>query len=265
MIRRDEKDGYFLISQLAHARLAAAIAAAVGNEKFAAPLPRGQVLRAIELHDEGWSPQDEAPTVNQIGQPTDVFEMPLEAALPIWAASTDCAMAADPYAGLLVSLHGLALSQRAKPRANAPRSETFAMIKFQHAQIEIQESLRAKLGMRLDLPLMNGLADPGAAEEEDLLRANFRLLEFADLMSLNLCYGECRFPTLELGQSHLRAHSKGSGVFFLEPWPFKEDVLELEVKGKRLARRKYGIDDDLRPAWSEAVAMAEPVSLVRRW
>lgn len=264
MIRRDEKDGFFLISQPAHARLAAAIAAAVGNEKFAAPLPRGQVLKAVELHDEGWSLQDEAPTVNPKGMPTDVFEMPLEAALPIWAASTDCAKAADPYAGLLVSLHGLALSQRAKPRENAPRSEIFAQIKFQHAQIEIQESLRAKLGMRLDLPLMNGLADPGAAEEEDLLRDNFHLLEFADQMSLNLCYGECRFPTLELGKSHLRAQSKGSGVFFLEPWPFKEDVLELEIKGKRLPHRKNWTNEYLRQAWKESSESAEQFSLIRR-
>ena len=116
MIRRDEANEFLLISQIAHARLAATLAAAVGNDKFAAPLPRGPVLKAVELHDEGWPLHDQSPTINARGEPTDVFEMALETALAIWSASTERAAAADPYAGLMVSLHGLSLSHRAKPR-----------------------------------------------------------------------------------------------------------------------------------------------------
>jgi uncharacterized protein DUF3891 len=157
MIRRDEPDGAFLITQIAHARLAVTLAAAVGNENFFTPLPREPVLTAVMVHDDGWRLHDDAPTIDEAGRATDAFEMPLETSLRIWSASTTEAAAAGPYAGLLVALHGLALAGYVKPLVDRPRAETFALIKFQHAQIEIQESLRRRLGLRLDLPLNNGL------------------------------------------------------------------------------------------------------------
>src|ERR1700690_4327240 len=106
MIRRRDADGILLIRQTDHAHLAAELAAAIGNEQFAPAMPREAVLQAVELHDAGWTMHDDRPTMNARGEPTDVFEMPPAEALAIWSASTQAAAAVDPYAGLLVSLHG---------------------------------------------------------------------------------------------------------------------------------------------------------------
>jgi hypothetical protein len=118
--------------------------------------------------------------------------------------------------------------------------------------------------MRLDIPLMNGLADPGMAPDEDLLIRNFRLLEFADQMSLNLCFAAPRFATIELGTSQLRIEKKGSGVFSIEPWPFNQDVLELEIKGKRLPKRKFAGSTELQEMFNSEPESTERISVVKR-
>jgi Protein of unknown function (DUF3891) len=235
MIRRHARNSFLLITQMAHAHLAAELAAHVGNDCFAAPLPRGQVLQAIELHDAGWPRFDDAPTLNARDEPTDTFEMPLETVLNIWSHSTQLAAADDPYAGLLVSLHGLGLSLRAKVDPG-PGRPFFAMMKFQQEQIEIQEQLRRTLGLRVDQPLRQGLAEPGRSAEEDLLLCNFGLLEFADQLSLNLCYDTCRFPALEdffprPGERPitLAVRRDDAGWFTVDPWPFDRDTLQFRL------------------------------------
>ena len=67
--------------------------------------------------------------------------------------------AKDPYAGLLTSLHVLALSVMVIDQAPETSNDSwslenpatrFAVVKFQHKQIELQEQLRQKLGLRSD-------------------------------------------------------------------------------------------------------------------
>jgi hypothetical protein len=258
MIRRRTADGILLIRQTDHARLAAELAAAVGNEKFAPPLPRAAVLQAIELHDCGWPLHDDRPTTNSRGEPTDVFEMPPAEALAIWTASTQKASEIDPYVGLLVSLHGMALSLHIKPEKSRERSDIFSLIKFQHAQIELQEEFRRQLGMSNDLPLHNGLADFGSTPEEDLLRSNFSLLQFTDQLSLNLCFDECRFADVELfaqpGEQprRLAVERRKDGAFSVEPWPFDRAALNLTVPARKIPYRRYASQEDLRSALSIA-------------
>src|ERR1700722_2269479 len=162
MICRAAGDELVLVTQTAHARLAADLGAEMGNGQFGSPLPRQPVLDAISSHDSGWPAHDDAPTINPSGRPAHALEMPLEIMLPIWSASTDLALAKNPYAGLLVSLHGLSLSARAHPEP-ANMALLFALNKFQHRQIELQEELRQRLGMRINRPLRFGLAEAGVA------------------------------------------------------------------------------------------------------
>ena len=54
MIRRQDKNNWLLIDQVSHARIAADLARAWGNENDVAPLPMlKQLLAAIRWHDEG--------------------------------------------------------------------------------------------------------------------------------------------------------------------------------------------------------------------
>jgi hypothetical protein len=263
MIRRRTADGILLIRQTDHARLAAELAAAVGNDKFPSPLPRAPVLKAIELHDCGWPLHDDQPTINSRGEPADVFEMPPAMALAIWTASTQKAAEIDPYVALLVSLHGMALSLHIKPEKERQRSDIFSLIKFQHAQIELQEQFRRQLGMSNDLPLQNGLADPGTTPDEDLLRRNFSLLQFADQLSLNLCFDECRFADIEL-QSRLTVQRGRDGTFSQAPWPFDRPALQLTMPARRIANRRYADNEDLRRALAAAESVMLPINVAKR-
>jgi hypothetical protein len=259
MIRRRTDGSFFLITQNAHAALAAELAGHIGNAEFAALAPRDTVLSAVKLHDAGWPVHDDAPTINAAGLPTDVFEMPATAALSIWSRSTQLAAAAGgPYAGLLVSLHGLALSLLIKPAAT-DTAATFALIKFQHRQIETQEEFRRELGLRTDQPLRHGLAEPGRSAEEDLLLFNFRLLQLCDQLSLNLCYEYVRLPVSEgimprPGEEPVTVlmSRDASGGVEVDPWPFDAALIELSVPARRVPARIYRDDEELRGKMAKA-------------
>jgi len=170
---------------------------------------------------------------------------------------------------LLVSLHGIALSQYVRPAPVHSQKENFALIKFQHAQIEIQESLRQQLAMRIDIPTRNGLAEAGGKVEEDLLLRNFRLLEFADQLSLNLCLDQCRFADVGLipqpgaAAIKLTVWRREAGCFVVEPWPFDRPELQLTLAAARIADRKYANDQDLRRALADAQENVLPITLRR--
>src|SRR5436190_20287937 len=110
MIRRQVGDEFWLFAQHDHALLSGRLAEQFGNERFAVSAQRESVIRGVSLHDSGWPLHDEQPTLNKEDQPLDVFESPPHVGLTVWAESSRRATAADPYAGLLVSLHGLSLS-----------------------------------------------------------------------------------------------------------------------------------------------------------
>jgi hypothetical protein len=258
MIRRSIADEFLLVTQTAHARLAADLALEIGNQQFSSPLPRQPVLDAIAMHDAGWPAHDESPTINCHGQPAHALEMPLDIMLPIWANSTDFAAAKHPYGGLLVSLHGLSLSARAHVTAT-DMPLVFALNKFQHRQIEVQETLRLQLGMRVDRPLHHGLAKFGTAPEEDLLLFDFSLLQLADQLSLNLCFGEAKQPEManvfpRPGQKAItvRFDFAKSAHFFVDPWPFAKDELHVQFPSRRIPARTYSDHADLCRTYSTA-------------
>jgi hypothetical protein len=267
MIRRRAGDEILLIRQTDHAHLAAQLATAVGNARFAPAITRGPVLQAIELHDAGWPLHDDHPAINARGEPTDVFEMPPIDAMAIWSASTLKAAAIDPYVGLLVSLHGLALSLHVKLEKTSDRAEIFSLIKFQHAQIELQEDLRRQLNMPTGLPLQNGLAELGTTSEEDLLLANFSLLQFADQLSLNLCFDECRFPDIDLvpksGKPAIRLTviRSQTGFFSLNPWPFGQQDIRLTLPAQKIPARRYADNNDLHRAFEAAQHLTLSIEL----
>src|SRR4051812_34854041 len=176
MIRQRVGDEFLLITQNDHAIFSGFLAKHIGNEQFERLAP--EVVSAISAHDAGWALHDDEPTLNGAGQPLHVFEMPMGLATKIWSASAQrAAERLGPYAALLVSLHQLALSDiarqhhaaKTRERAAPPR-DLFNLNRFQHSQIERQEALRGELGMRTDIPLQLGLANPGAGAREDRLR-----------------------------------------------------------------------------------------------
>ncbi len=252
MIRRPAGDDFLLITQTDHALLSQQLAARFGNRKFATA---GETaVNAIGLHDAGWPLHDDQPLLNQRGLPLDVFEMPRDLSMPIWAASAERAADADAYAGLLVSLHSLSLSIHSTPRPPQKTDafdvrhmhEQFAINKFQHREVERQEQLRASLGFSTEIPLKHGLAESGSSAQEDRLLFDFRLLQAMDLLSLGLCCSklpanETRELLRKPGANpvRLKLFKTVAGVMNVDPWPFESRTIELQVRCRRVPAKVF--------------------------
>jgi hypothetical protein len=277
MIRRDAGADWLLITQPDHAAVAARLAGHIGGRRFA-PLiaQRESVLAAIATHDDGWrAHDDDAPTLDPLGRPLDVFESPRSVSLPAWSASTERAtVAAGPYAGLLVSLHSLSLSIRAAGAAGPGHASidlsnaraVFEVNQFQHREIERQGQLREAVGLPTDVPLQHGLAEPGASAGDDRLAYHFRLLQAMDLISLCAC---CTHPPADRTDDvfpapgtrpwRLRVGRDNRGAVRVTPWPFDAAMIEVSVRCRRLPAKPFEDVTAFRAAYAAAAVETFPV------
>jgi hypothetical protein len=265
MIRRQVGNQFWLIAQHDHALLAGELARHVGNDAFRAPTPRA--VTGIELHDCGWPVHDDRPTLNGGGLPLDVFESPRAVALEVWQASVDRAIERDAYAAMLVSLHVLSLSTFlmtpppgstvAAPVLN-PKAR-FEINRFQHKQIETQETLRKQVGLPVDVPMRNGLVEDVHDPAELELQFHFRLLQAMDQLSLGLC---CTKPPWEQVRPVLARPGAKPAALRIErieatslrvtPWPFRIDRVRAAVPFRRVKGVSFSSVEEFRDDYNVA-------------
>lgn len=261
---------WFLITQDDHARLSGELAARVGNQLFDKPEARESFIRGVTMHDCGWPLHDDEPTLNKAAQPMDVFETTPEIGLKVWAASAERAVEADERAGLLVSLHSLALSVQATSGATIGAAlkqrsfdltnptHRFEVNKFQHRQVELQESLRKRLGLAADLPLRQGLAVDSELPAEQEIVFQFRLLQAMDTLSLAICctkppVGQIRPVLARPGGRALSLRvRRDDEVVLVSPWPFDVEEIRVEVPYRRMEARRFESVGAFRAAYGEA-------------
>jgi uncharacterized protein DUF3891 len=265
MIRRAAGDDFLLVTQHDHALLSGELAEQCGNEYFAHPEPREPVITGVRLHDCGWPLHDDEPTLNKTGLPLDVFETPRDIALKVWQTSVDRAIAKDPYAGLLVSLHVLSLSVFVTTQASFMQEkwelergpQMFAVSKFQQNQVERQESLRLQLGLRNDRSTESREA---TQKSEDQLNFNFRMLQAMDLISLAAC---CTKPPTsqtqdvmpQPGAAPIRLHfARQDNDVIVDPWPFGVAEIELKIPVCRVSAKPFESREAFVDAWKTAPA-----------
>jgi hypothetical protein len=243
MIRRDAGDDWLLISQVDHARIAAEIAEAWGNEPFASLPSRDLLVHAIRHHDDGWTAWEAAPTIDpETGAPRDFLEMPIADAAAIWTRSIEICARRSPWCGLWVSRHFGHLAEIAHER-RTDRSDRAAVSAFLAAQQELQPRWRRQIA---------AAADPeGLAAVET---AGYAWLRWFDRFSLWLCCAERFLPEMlpfpDGGAIHLAP--RDANRITLDPFPLRDATLLLTVSAARLGRRKRTSDEELRAALNAA-------------
>ncbi len=251
MIRR-ALDGHWLcISQPEHARLAGAMAEAWGRPPFLPPVPRTEVLRAVAEHDNGWAEWEAAPGLDPAaGGPFHFIEMPVADHLAIWRRGVQRMLERNPYAGLLVSMHGAALMRfRLDPAARTPESARGAVRTLLVEQERLQTARRKGLGLR---PRYR------EAVASARLTANFRILQFLDALSLLLCCGARErqtFTAVPLGEGQRRTEiefTPDAEGATLTPYPFTADPARLAATGRLLPSTPLSDLAALHAAWGEA-------------
>ncbi|MBI2080217.1 MAG: DUF3891 family protein [candidate division NC10 bacterium] len=251
MIRR-ALDGHWLcIGQPEHAQFAGAMAEAWGHPPFRPPVPRAEVLRAVAEHDNGWLEWEAAPGLDPgTGRPLHFTEMPVAEHLAIWRRGVQRMLEANPYAGLLVSMHGAALMRfRLERAARTGEPDRASLRAFLAEQERLQAALREGLGLR---PRYRDAVRPAR------LTANFRLLQLLDALSLLLCCGEREpqtFTGVPLGEGHRRtdlAVTPAPDGAALAPYPFTREPAAFAVTGRLLPVRPFPDPAALHAAWAQA-------------
>jgi hypothetical protein len=252
VIRRDlaREDGsidrWWLFNQHDHAMMAGQMARHLGGRLIEKPADE-RFITAVAQHDCGWPLHDDAPTLDALGRPRDVFESKAPASFALWQASAEGAAAIDPYAGLLVSLHSLALSLHLAAATNLATNPAavFDLNKFQHRMIELQEELRRRLGFRTDLPLHNGLAETAGDPNEKRLAFHFRLLEAMAQLSLDACCTDAPIERVQIATAPggrmiaLTAKRTSDVTLQIAPWPFELPRVAVRVPYRELPARPY--------------------------
>ena len=245
MLVRDLGDAWQLVRQPDHADLSGQFARAWGGTAFAEPRPAASVRLAALRHDDGWGVYDRRPTFDvERDRPTAFLDVPIPAHLAFYRACIEVVTEEDPYAGLLVSMHGagiyngrygtqpgLVLSQ-----ADGYRDQIAAFV------AEQEESHTARV---------EGL---GVADEERWV--NYKLLQIYDRLSLYFCLKDLEggeadaiapVPAgYDAGDVELRIEPVGPWRVSIDPYPFVQRPARFTLARKTLPKHSYAGNDDFR-------------------
>jgi hypothetical protein len=252
MIVTESAGSYRLVTQPAHSQQAGRLARHWGNDRFDAPDPHHACTVATAIHDNGWWGYDLRPRLVE-GAPADVLDPAKAEWAGFYERGPERAASVDPYAGLLVSLHGTGVRRQRYgwDRSIPDRSGTYG--EFIERQERFQRGLfdrvadddryahLASPGERAALDAMHetGTVDLDGEENPPQLWRNYRLLQVWDRLSLALCWNDPLEATT-LGPVPVGGESPvtidleplGDGRLRLDPYPFDTDQLTAPVEGR---------------------------------
>jgi hypothetical protein len=263
MLRLETETGWWLVTHPDHARLAGAFAERWGNERFASPEPRTNVMKGIARHDDGWTVRDAAPQITRQGRPS-AFSIELvgkysafeEIDLNDYLAVRDRAVRLiaeeDAYAALLISMHTYSLLHDHADRSTIAAEQLPLLDGFLERLRALQGSLREQI--RLDSSF--------AAEQttDAAILDHFRLLQATDTLSLFTCVdfqkpAHLLHPLPLRGGGHTAVSVRAVGMrrFVLQPYPFGDGVLTFEFPARFVAGKTFASTEELREGFDRAL------------
>ena len=262
MLRLETESGYWLVTHPDHARLAGAFATRWGNELFAKPEPRMQVLHGIHVHDDGWAVRDTTPSITRQGKPSafshelvgkySAFEeIDLADYLGVRERAVEQVQAVDPYAALLVSMHTYNLLTAHADRSTIAEAQLPLLDAFLERQLLRQDDLRARIRANAELS--------AAETSEAIILNNFRLLQACDNLSLLSCVAFMKpatllhpLPTNDGGTATVTVSAIAPRHFRLEPYPFDAADLTFEFPARHVEGHVFASSAELTEKFSNA-------------
>lgn len=249
-----------LALQIDHSRVAGYLAAHWGNETFAKPTPYASVVLAAQEHDNGWWEWEMKPsTLNDKGYPLDYHDGSLkylgQLRLDFYKSGVDRVAQRDPYAGLLISLHGVGLMNAGYGRLAYPPDRS--------GDPRVQEYIHHQGALRVKLTEELRRSDEFREfSSEEQIWTNYELIEVFDQFAQFLCN---RYP-LNNKARKLGPHSTLNDVpvpvrpgldpvkltvdvldekrAVVRPYPFDADPLQVSFPARLVPRRSYSDPED---------------------
>jgi Protein of unknown function (DUF3891) len=207
MIVRDRGGDWQVVLQTDHADLSAAAAHAWADRG-----PRHASLEiATERHDDGWAVWEQAPRFDGEGKPVNFLDVDVTSHLAFYRAGIAAITEQDPYAGLLVSMHGAGIY-----RQRYGRDLTLGLTRA----AEVQELVDAFVAEQ-EAGYAARLSQTGAAEDERW--RDYELLQLYDRFSLYFCMRDAEGDGAE--PAELQGYTlalEGPWRVRMSPYPFVE-------------------------------------------
>ena len=205
MIVRDRGDSWQVVLQTDHADLAAAFARdwADRDARY------HSLVLATERHDDGWAVWEQAPLVEpETGRPINFLDVGVPAHLAFYRACIAAVSDQDPYAGLLVSMHGAGIYRQrygTDPALSLTRADEVA------EQVEefVDEQESSHSGR---------LATTGYSDEERW--SDYHRLQVYDRLSLYFCLRDAEYGEPWEIRDY-RLEPLGAWRVAIDPYPFE--------------------------------------------
>ncbi len=273
MVNQYDESRLLLVLQIDHSRVAGFLAAHWGNEMFAKPQPYASVVLAAQEHDAGWWEWEMKPsTLNERGYPLDYHDGSLkylgQLRLDFYQNAVDRVMQRDPYAALLIAMHGVALMNAGYGKlAYPPDRSSDPRVK---AYIEHQEKLRAQL-----LEQLRQSQQFTAFTSDEQVWTNYEYIEVFDQLAQFLCN---RYPLNNKARKFGPTDSLNDVAVPVTPgakpvtlnidtvsetravlrlYPFDTDPLKLSFNGRLVSNRAYKSSEE----FLEEFYRAEPITI----
>ncbi len=260
MIVRDAGDAWDVVLQTDHALLSGQFASAWGNERFVTPKPLRTVVRAAARHDDGWAIWERAPSllsVNGTPRPRNFLDVQIRSHLAFYRAQIAAVGDEDPYAGLLISMHGCGI-YNGRYGTDPALKLTFAAAdqRAVDAFVGEQEQRRHELVIELELT-------------EDELWTNYKLLQVYDRLSLYFCTKDVEggepaklapIPVSYDGEeAQISIEPDGPWRVRMDPYPFGESPTTFALPRRTLPKAAWSDNDEFREQFFATPAQATQI------
>lgn len=239
MIVRDAGESWQVVLQTDHADLSGGFARA-----WADTGPRHEsVVLAAERHDDGWAVWEQSPLVDADGSPVGFLDVQVPAHLAFYRAGIAAITDEDPYAGLLVSMHGAGIYRQ--------RYGEDPGLRLSHAD-EVAELVTAFV----DEQEAGVTARMAAAGVDDELRwADYRRLQAYDRLSLLFCLRDlAASEPFELGT--LAIEPRGPWRIGIDPFPLAGPT-DLTLLRRLVPKRRWTQESFRTEFWTLPVERVE--------
>lgn len=260
MVNPYDDERLMLALQFDHSRVAGFFAAHWGNAHFDRPAPYASVVLAAQEHDIGWWEWEMKPsTLNDKNFPLDYHNGSLkflgQLRLDFYKNAVDRVRERDPYAALLMAMHGVALMNAGYGKYAYPPDRTGdPRVK---AYVEHQEAVRFEL--LKDLRQSAEFKDYASDEQ---VWTNYEYMEVFDQLAQFVCN---RYPLnskarklgpsntlndVDVPQKHgakavrVKIDTVGEHRAIMTPYPFDKDPLSFSFPARLVPNRPYKDPND---------------------
>jgi hypothetical protein len=175
MIVRDRGDGWQVVLQIDHEDLSGAFARAWADQGSR----HASLTTAAARHDDGWAVWERAPVVDEDGRPVNFLDVDVSSHLAFYRACIAAVTEQDPYAGLLISMHGAGIYQQ-----RYGRDLSLGLSRAAEAQQLIDAFVAEQEGA-----YETRMAAVGSSDDERW--RDYELLQLYDRLSLYFCMRDC--------------------------------------------------------------------------